>query len=232
MGYEYVAANLQEVREQIDDAARRCGRSPDDVVLMGVCKNHPYEAVEAAHAAGLGLFGENRAQEAIGKHPAPPRDYDLHFIGTFQRNKAKVIAPFFDAVQSIDRLEAAQALAARTSTDRVDPMPILLEYNTSMEASKSGFLKHDALLAAIEGILQLETLAIRGLMTLGPLNGDERETRAAFARLSSLGETVRTRFPELPLPILSMGMSGDFPWAIAEGSTLVRVGTAIFGARR
>jgi hypothetical protein len=199
---------------------------------MAVSKTFPLQAVRAACEAGLRLFGENRVQEAEGKYlpdaGLPP--LSLHLIGHLQRNKARKAAELFEMVQSIDKLETAQALeaACAPSGRRLD---ILLEMNTSGEATKFGFASEEALLSTVEPILGLPHLRLRGLMTVGPLSGDRELVRGAFRRLARLFETLRGRCTGQPLEVLSMGMSGDFETAVEEGSTLVRLGTALFGPR-
>jgi hypothetical protein len=206
--------------------------------------------VQAACAAGLRLFGENRVQEAEAKYGAGgetagpeglPRSAGLarlsglpplalHLIGHLQRNKARKAAELFDAVDSIDKLETAQALeAACAAAGRT--LDILLEMNTSGEATKFGFAGEGELLAAVEPILALPHLRLRGLMTVGPLTADRDQVRGAFRRLAGLFELLRSRFAGQPLDVLSMGMSGDFLTAVEEGSTQVRLGTALFGPR-
>ncbi len=230
---------LEEVLGRIGAAAHRAGRSPAEVRLMAVTKTFPRETVEAAVRCGLRLFGENRVQEAAAKYSGLAGSVELHLIGHLQRNKARAAAPLFACVQSIDRLETALALD-RSCREAGRDMAILLEVNTSGEDSKSGFRDEDELLAALEGILGQTRLAVRGLMTVGPLSAADAPGRRAFARLRELQERLRARFGApsgaaagggAPLDTLSMGMSSDFEVAVEEGSTLVRVGTALFGPR-
>jgi pyridoxal phosphate enzyme (YggS family) len=227
-----VARNLEKIRGAVARAAERSGRGAQEVAVMAVTKNFPLEQVQAACAAGLRLFGENRVQEAEAKYFAgeglPP--LALHLIGHLQRNKARKAAELFEAVQSIDKIQTAQALeAACVTAGRT--LEVLLEMNTSGEPTKFGFESEEALLAAVEPILGLPHLRLRGLMTVGPLAGDRDEVRGAFRRLARLFERLRAVYPEQALDTLSMGMSGDFETAVEEGSTLVRLGTALFGAR-
>jgi len=232
-GQGELARNLEAVRAALARAAERAGRDPQAVAIMAVTKNFPLAEVQAACAAGLRLFGENRVQEAEAKYGAqraglPP--LSLHLIGHLQRNKARRAAELFAAVDSIDKVETAQALeSACAASGRT--LDILLEMNTSGEASKFGFAGEEELLGAVEPVLGLAHLRLRGLMTVGPLTADRDQVRGAFRRLARLFERLRARYPKQPLEVLSMGMSGDFETAVEEGSTLVRLGTALFGAR-
>ena len=223
-----LAANLAEVRARLDAAARRSGRDAASVRLMAVTKAHPREAVLEALEAGATLLGENRVQEAESKLIDLLDRCELHLIGHLQTNKARAAAALFSCVQSIDSVHAAQALSARCE-ERSRTMDILLEMNTSGETTKSGFPGGEELAAALPQIEMLPRLRVRGLMTVGPLTEDRDLIRAAFARLRGMFErlaTGRSRFD-----VLSMGMSSDFEIAVEEGSTLVRVGTALFGPR-
>lgn len=233
-----IGERLAAVRGRIEEAARRSGRDARSVSLMAVTKGFRRQTVELALAAGLTLFGENRVQEAeekfIGIQGGTERDpkvTELHLIGHLQRNKARTAAALFGCVQSIDKVETAVALDTRAA-ERGRVIDILLELNTSGEASKSGFDSRDELLAGLDAIRRLSSLRIRGLMTVGPLTDDERRVRDSFARLRSLYEELRAGAMIPSIDTLSMGMSGDFEAAIEEGSTLVRIGTALFGQRK
>jgi len=227
---EALAASIAAVRARIDEAAHRSGRSPEDVRLMAVTKGFPRETVEAAAAGGLTLFGENRVQEAEAKYIDFTAPHELHLIGHLQRNKARIASGLFSCVQSIDKEETAVALNERC-LERGRSMDILLELNTSAEASKSGFHTRDDLLSCLDAVLRLGRLTVRGLMTVGPLSADEGEIRRSFSALRSLFEEIRGRRGLPGFDMLSMGMSGDFVLAVEEGSTLVRIGTALFGPR-
>jgi PLP dependent protein len=222
--------SLAAVRARIAAAAARAGRGESDVRLMAVTKTFPRETVLAAAAAGLSLFGENRVQEAEEKFTDIGLTCELHLIGHLQRNKAKTAAGLFSWVQSIDKAETAQALETRCA-ERGSTMNILLELNTSGEESKSGFRSRDDLLADLEAIRALPHLRLRGLMTVGPLTSDEAQVRRSFAALRTLFEELRSAHGLPGLDTLSMGMSGDFEAAVEEGSTLVRIGSALFGHR-
>lgn len=222
--------SVETVRERIRQAAERAGRDPDEVRLMAVTKLKSSEQVAEAYEAGLRLFGENRVQEAYDKYAEFHDDAELHIIGHLQTNKARKAVEIASCVQSVDKLKTAEELEKRCAAiDKV--MDIYLEFNTSGEDSKSGYRSREEMFADIEYIISLKHLRIRGLMTIGPLTGDESAIRDAFRELRGLFEEVRSRFPALPLNELSMGMTSDFEIAVEEGSTMVRVGTALFGSR-
>jgi PLP dependent protein len=225
-----LSASLSAIRQRIADAARTSGRDPSSVRLMAVTKGFPRDVVLEARAVGLSLFGENKVQEAEEKFIDLSGDYELHLIGHLQRNKARTASGLFSCVQSIDKLDTAVALDSRCA-DRGRSLDVLLELNTSGEPSKSGFLSREDLLRALEGIAKLPRLTVRGLMTVGPLTDDQRKIRDSFASLRGLFEEVRSGAGFPSFDTLSMGMSGDFEAAIEEGSTLVRIGTALFGQR-
>ncbi len=229
---DYLRERLVAIEERIEAASVRCGRKREEIELLAVTKTLPLACAEDAYALGLRLFGENRVKEAVEKYGnrSGMMDTRLHLIGHLQRNKARDASRFFDCVESIDKTETAIALNAYCA-QAGKTMDILLEVNTSGEVSKSGFPDDSALFASIDSILSLSNLRIQGLMTVGPLTDEERIVRASFARLRELFEKLKSLYPELYLSVLSMGMSGDFELAIEEGSTRIRVGTALFGPR-
>jgi pyridoxal phosphate enzyme (YggS family) len=199
---------------------------------MGVSKFHSREKVEEAWNAGLTLFGENRVQEASGKFEGFAQSHpgaELHLIGSLQRNKAKTAVSLFDCVESVDRDDLLVSLG-NLGAVRDIPLSILFELNSG-EASKSGYPDEDSLFQAAEKALAFPSLTIRGLMTMAPLTDDSAEIRRAFRSLARARDRLQSRFPECDWSCLSMGMSGDYEIAIEEGSTLVRIGTAIFGER-
>jgi pyridoxal phosphate enzyme (YggS family) len=221
---------LARLQERVRAAAERAGRKPESVRIMAVTKTVARAAVEEAMGAGMRLFGENRVQEAVDKYSGLYGACELHLIGHLQRNKARSAARVFACVQSIDKTETAEALSKQRAVFGL-PIDILLEMNTSGEESKSGFRSRDELLSGLDSIAALPMLTIRGLMTVGPLSGDSERVRASFRALAGLFRDIAERM-ELPgFDTLSMGMSGDFETAIEEGSTLVRIGTALFGQR-
>jgi PLP dependent protein len=220
--------NLETVRRRIAEAAARSGRSADRITLLAVTKTFPPGTLRAAYDLGLRDFGENRVQEALEKMPGLPPDIRWHLIGQLQSNKINKVLGRFRLIHSIDSPRLAQALSERTAGS---PQEVLLEVNTSGEASKSGMGPSEALGAA-EAIARLPNLRLRGLMTVGPLTEDTGKTRDAFRRLKGLFEEGRKReWAGGGFDTLSMGMSGDFETAIEEGSTLVRIGSALFGPR-
>ena len=229
-----VVNNLAAVRERIAAAARRAGRGPEEIALMAVSKTFPPEVIREAYNAGQRLFGENRVQEFADKAGAL-RDLagvEWHMIGHLQSNKAAKAAELFSAVDSVDSLRLAEKLnaAAQKLNKR---LPVLIEINVGGEAAKSGTAPDspelEQLLAAAPS---LEALQIRGLMTIPPFTEDPQLSRRYFRSLRELrDQTAARRLPGISLDVLSMGMSHDFEVAIEEGSTCVRVGTAIFGER-
>jgi pyridoxal phosphate enzyme (YggS family) len=230
-----IAENIEKIEERIIQACLRSGRKTEDITLMAVTKFMPIEAVTEAWNAGIRCFGESRVQEAIPKltsfrteHP----DAKLHMIGALQRNKAKAAAAFFDCVQSVDREALAEELAKHAADrEKGGALPVLLELRTG-EDSKSGFESLDDLFRSVELIMACPTLCIRGLMTLAPNTDEEAPVRAAFRKLTAARRELETRFPNTAGGLdLSMGMSGDFETAIEEGSTMLRIGGAIFGER-
>jgi pyridoxal phosphate enzyme (YggS family) len=229
-----VAANIASIRERITAAARRAGRDSGDVALMVVSKTQPPERIREAYEAGQRLFGENRVQDFAAKIDAL-QDLDAaewHMIGHLQTNKAAKTVELFHAVDSVDSLKLAEKLdaAVRKLNKKLD---VLIEINVGGEAVKSGILPGspalDELLLAAP---RLEALAFRGLMTVPPFTDDPEDARPYFRKLRDLHDTIAARkLPAVNMGQLSMGMSHDFEVAIEEGSTCVRVGTAIFGER-
>lgn len=228
---EAVQGNLQAVHERITKAARVAGRDPESVRLLAVSKTFPAEVVLAAVAAGQRAFGENYVQEAADKirrvRELTDTRLEWHFIGPIQSNKTRTIAELFDWVQSVDRLKVAQRLAEQRPADR-PPLNVLVQVNISGEASKSGVEPADLDRLARE-VARLPRLKLRGLMAIPEPEADEARRRAPLAAMRDLLE--RLRAGGLPLDTLSMGMSVDLEDAVLEGSTMVRIGTAIFGER-
>ena len=220
--------NLVSIRGRIERACERSGRHPDSVRLMAVSKNQPPSRVSEAAAEGLTLFGENRIQEAKVKIPQCPGRLEWHFIGHLQSNKARDAVGLFHVVQGVDSLALAEELQ-KQAAKQARTLPILLEVNVAGESSKFGW-HPDRLLAEFLQLNALSRLEVHGLMTIAPYAVDPERVRPVFRRLRE----VRDRCADLlgaPLPVLSMGMSGDLEVAIEEGATLVRVGTALFGER-
>jgi hypothetical protein len=223
-----IAANLEQVLSRIEAAARKAGRSPDDVQLIAVSKKQDAEKIRAVFDAGQAVFGESRVQEARAKIPLLPSTVRWQFIGHLQKNKIRHALPLFELFHSIDSLALAQDIERIAGEEGVRPR-VLLEVNVAGEGSKFGFAP-DKLRSEMEALLQLGRLEIEGLMTIPPLAPDPEETRPYFVALRELRDELQREFA-VALPQLSMGMSNDYPIAIEEGATFVRVGTAIFGGR-
>lgn len=223
-----ITANIAELRRRIAAAALAAGRAPEDIALLAVSKTRPPQAIRAAAAAGVRAVGENYLQEAIAKLDAlADLDLEWHFIGPVQSNKTRELAARFAWVHSVDRLKVARRLSEQRPPD-LPPLNICLQLNVSGETSKSGLavgeLEEVALAcAALPGV------RLRGLMAIPAPSRDPIEQRAAFARVRTAFDALRSRLPQLDT--LSMGMSADLEAAIAEGATIVRVGTDLFGAR-
>jgi PLP dependent protein len=226
--------NIARVREQISAAARRSGRRSEEIALMAVSKTFPAEKIREAYDAGIRLFGESRVQELAGKANAlrDLHDAEWHMIGHLQTNKAAKAVEFFSAVDSVDSLRLAEKL--NTAAGQAGKkLTTLIEINVGGEIAKSGVapesLELDNILQAAPG---LEHLAIRGLMTVPRFTEDPEGARPLFRKLRELRDQIAgKRLPSVGMGALSMGMSHDFEVAIEEGSTCVRVGTAIFGDR-
>ncbi len=229
-----IAENIARIQERIAQAARRAGRDPAEITLMAVSKTFPAEAVREAYIAGISVFGENRVQEFSGK------SWDLHdlrgaawhLIGHLQTNKAAKAAELFTAIDSLDSVKLAEKLDATAERMR-KTLPVLIEINVGGEEAKSGI---DPESAELENILivapQWKNLTIRGLMTVPPYTDDPYAARPYFRQLREIRHKLTARhLPAVAFDTLSMGMSHDFEVAIEEGSTCVRVGTAIFGER-
>jgi pyridoxal phosphate enzyme (YggS family) len=229
-----IAQNIARVQERLQSAARRAHREPESIALMAVSKTFPAECIHEAYAAGIRLFGENRVQEFAGKSAVvqPLADASFHLIGHLQTNKAAKAAELFQGVDSVDSLRLAQKLNEATRNLN-KKLRILIEINVGGEAAKSGVAPASPELESILGAApNLHGLEIRGLMTIPPFTDDPEGARRYFRQLRELRDRLAARnFPDVRLDELSMGMSHDFEVAIEEGSTCVRVGTAIFRSR-
>lgn len=224
-----IAERLRKVQERIAEAASRAGRRGDEIRLLAVTKTHPRSIVEHARDAGIVLFGENRVQEAAAKYEGLD-SVELHLIGHLQRNKARMVPGLFSWVESIDSIATARAVSDRC-VDADWKCSVLLQYNCSGEQSKSGYADAELLLDEAALIVALPQVDIRGVMTIGPFVDDPSIVAAAFARTRGVFDRLRRLLPAARIDTLSMGMTGDFEIAIGEGSTEVRIGSAIFGAR-
>ena len=225
---EKIAENLERVRSQIADAARKSGRSPDEIELVAISKKHDADKVRAAHDAGQTLFGESRVQEARAKISELPSSLRWHFVGHLQKNKIRHALPLFELFHGIDSLDLARDLNRVAEEEGMHPR-ILLEVNVAGEGSKFGF-NPETVRQEMEPLLSLGRLSIEGLMTIPPLAKEAENSRRHFVRLRELRDQLQQEFA-VQLPQLSMGMTNDYAVAIEEGATLVRVGTAIFGER-
>ncbi len=224
---ESLASRLTALRARIADAARAAGRDPATIRLLAVSKTQSAAIIQAGYDAGLRAFGENYVQEALTKQAALPADIEWHCIGPLQSNKSKPVAEHFAWCQSVDSLK----LAARLSRQRpatLPPLNICLQLKIGDEDSKSGVAPADAD-ALADAVVALPNLCLRGLMTIPPPTDDVTQQRRWFAEAGAVFVRLKARLPTLDT--LSMGMSADLEAAIAEGSTLIRVGSALFGAR-
>ncbi|PYJ12846.1 MAG: YggS family pyridoxal phosphate-dependent enzyme [Verrucomicrobia bacterium] len=223
-----IAENLERVREQIAQAAARAGRVAEEIELVAITKTHPAEKVREAIEAGQTLFGESRVQEARAKIPELPSNLRWHFVGHLQKNKIRHALPLFEMIHSVDSLDVAQDINRIAEEQGMHPR-VLLEVNVAGEGSKFGF-GSETLRAEMESLLALPRLSILGLMTIPPLAEKAEASRKYFVQLRTLRDRLQAEF-RVDLAQLSMGMTQDFPIAVEEGATLVRVGTAIFGER-
>jgi pyridoxal phosphate enzyme (YggS family) len=236
-----LSTNRDAILSRIAAACERAGRDPRDVELIWVSKTHPVETLLAAYDAGAKLFGENRVQEVLEKFPLPPladgtpRHYELHLIGSWQRNKVRKVLPLCTTIHSVDSpelWEAINRIAGELSVRR----RVLLQVNTSREPNKSG-LAPETLMETIAALPAAPNLDLVGFMTMGPVEGGPDAARPCFRELAALLKEAQARFgasgtnahPQLAK--LSMGMSGDFEVAVEEGAHYVRVGSALFGSR-
>jgi pyridoxal phosphate enzyme (YggS family) len=228
-----IAANVQRVAEQIEAAARRAGRQAEEVTVVAVSKTQPVERIAELLATGIRHLGENRVQEAANKFPTlshllgdAERGLVRHLVGSLQTNKAGQALRLFERVDSVDSLKVAQALGKRVTDGRA--LPVLLEVYVGADPARPG-LRAEGLVDVVGPILEVSELRVEGLMTVAPLGQD---ARSSFARVRQLRDMLALAFPRVHFGVLSMGMSDDFPVAIEEGATEVRLGTALFGPRR
>jgi pyridoxal phosphate enzyme (YggS family) len=229
-----ISENIGRIQEQIAAAARRAGRSENDVVLMAVSKTFPADAIREAYAAGARVFGENKVQEFGGKSAALAelQDAEWHMIGHLQSNKAAKAVELFSHIDSVDSLRLAQKLNS-SAGQLGKKLGVLIEINVGGEDAKSGIAPNSTELDQIlESAHELNNLKFRGLMTIPPWTVDPEGARPFFRKLRELRDRISARhIAGVQLDVLSMGMSHDFQVAIEEGSTCVRIGTAIFGDR-
>jgi len=229
-----IQQNIEQITSQIEAAQQKCGRPLGSVQLLAVSKTKPSEAILEAARAGQVAFGENYVQEGIDKiayfsENHPELALEWHFIGPIQSNKTRPVAENFAWVHTVDRTKIAQRLNDQRP-EEMAPLQVLIQVNTSSESSKSG-ASDDEIFTLAELISSLPNLTLRGLMSIPANVSDYQSQLAAFHHLAELKNRLAQRYPHLNLDTLSMGMSGDMEAAIEAGSTMVRIGTAIFGAR-
>lgn len=227
---DQIAANLASVRKNVNDACARTGRKPEDVAICAVSKLKSVADIQAAMAAGQHLFGENYVQEIRAKYEELGDQCEWHMIGHLQRNKVKYIIDKVAMIHSVDTIELAQQIEKEAAKHNVT-MDVLLEVNIAREESKWGFTAEEALPAARE-IGALPHVRVRGLMTSAPYTEDAETNRVHFRNLKKLFDELGTAgYDGVHADTLSMGMTGDYIVAVEEGSTMIRVGTGIFGQR-
>jgi PLP dependent protein len=224
-----LAENLDAIQQRIHAACARAERDPASVMLLAVTKTQPPEVVNEAGKLGLMFFGENKIQEAKAKIPLCSGKLRWHFIGHLQTNKCRDAVELFQMIQSVDSLHVAQEISKRAEQAGKN-MPILLEVNLAGEASKFGY-RPDKLAAELQQLNTLPRLEIHGLMTVPPWTSNAENVRPIFRQMRELKQRAEQTLG-VPLPHLSMGMTGDFEVAIEEGATIVRIGTALFGPRK
>jgi pyridoxal phosphate enzyme (YggS family) len=223
-----LAANLANVRQRISAACARSGRQSESVTLVAVSKGQPAEVVCAAAELGLSIFGESKVQEAKAKIGLCPSRLSWHLISHLQSNKCRDAVHFFAMIQSVDSLALAQEIN-RWAEKSAKTMPVLIEVNVAGESSKFGYAA-EKVLAEVKEINALPRIELHGLMTVAPFAQDVEKVRPVFARLRELKGQCEDLLGA-PMPHLSMGMSGDFEVAVEEGATMIRLGSAVLGAR-
>jgi PLP dependent protein len=218
---------IASVQDAISRAVAVSGRSADDITLVAVCKTVGRDMVDLAYSAGLRHFGENRVQDALRKFDKDvPDDLQLHMIGSLQTNKANQVVGNFSLIHSLDRVSLADALNKRAQNLGIQ-QPVLIQVNVAREEQKHGVLV-DNLKQLVEHVAALDGLRLDGFMTMAPLVATPEEARPVFAQMREIARKMADDYPDLSIEALSMGMTNDFPVAIEEGATLVRVGRAIF----
>jgi pyridoxal phosphate enzyme (YggS family) len=225
---ESVLATYQRVQEVITEACAKAGRSPDEVEIIAVTKTHGPDVVRESWEAGLRLFGENRVQEAAAKIPQSVSQAEWHMIGHLQRNKVRPALELFSVIHSVDSLRLVEQIE-RIAEEAGHRPQILLEINVSGESSKDG-MRPEAAPDIIDYIMGCRNITWTGLMTMAPFYSDPERTRPVFAKLRALRDQWETAYG-VHLPHLSMGMSNDYPIAVEEGATWLRLGTVLFGHR-
>ena len=225
-----LAENLQQVNANIEKACAAVGRAPSEITLVAVSKTKPVSMLQEAYDAGARVFGENKVQEIMDKYDQLPSDIQWHMIGHLQRNKVKYIIDKVAMIHSVDSLRLAQTIE-QEATKKELVMPILLEVNVAEEDTKFG-LKVEEVLPLLEQISSFSHIQVKGLMTIAPFVENPEENREVFRTLKKLSVDISAKnINNVTMSVLSMGMTGDYQVAVQEGSTMVRVGTGIFGER-
>ena len=228
--YEELSINLKTIEENICAACQRSKRLRKDVTLIAVSKTKPAKMIEAIYNEGVKDFGENKVQEILEKKPALANDIRWHMIGHLQRNKVKQVIDKVCLIHSVDSIRLAEQIEADAAKLNIN-VPILLEVNVAAEESKYGFSLEEVF-TAVETISKLQHVTIKGLMTIAPNVENQEENRPVFRKLKQLSvDIINKNIDNISMEILSMGMTNDYEVAIEEGSTMIRVGTGIFGSR-
>lgn len=225
-----LAENLQQVNANIEKACAAVGRAPSEITLVAVSKTKPVSMLQEAYDAGARVFGENKVQEIMDKYDQLPSDIQWHMIGHLQRNKVKYIIDKVAMIHSVDSLRLAQTIEQEAAKKEL-VMPILLEVNVAEEDTKFG-LKGEEVLPLLEQISSFSHIQVKGLMTIAPFVENPEKNREVFRTLKKLSVDISAKnINNVTMSVLSMGMTGDYQVAVQEGSTMVRVGTGIFGER-
>lgn len=225
-----LAENIQEVKKNIEEACKKAGRAPEEVQLIAVSKTKPVEMLQEVYDTGIRDFGENYVQELVDKIEVLPQDINWHMIGHLQRNKVKYIVGKVKLIHSVDSFRLAEEISKEAGRKNVQA-DILVEVNVALEENKFGFTLENAI-EEIEKIAKLSNIRIKGLMTSAPFVANPEENRKYFRQLKQLSVDINAKnIDNVYMDILSMGMTNDYIVAVEEGATMVRVGTAIFGAR-
>jgi pyridoxal phosphate enzyme (YggS family) len=227
VGPEEIETNLARLRADIDRALEKAGRKNENIILVAVTKTHPAEYIDAAIKCGITDIGENRVQEFESKRPRVMAQARWHLIGHLQTNKINKALALFDLIQSIDSFKLAEEISKRAQRD----VEVLIQVNSSGEETKYGFTPDQAKEETLR-IAELEHIKVKGLMTIGPFVDDEIMVRKSFVPVKKMFDDLKqSETDNVKMDYLSMGMSNDFAWAIAEGANMIRVGSLIFGAR-
>ncbi len=225
-----VSRNCREFMARLEEVAARCGRNSAEITVVAVSKTRPLSDIKAAVAAGMSLFGESKVQEAQNKFAGAVRDYRLHMIGHLQTNKVKAAVDLFDMIESVDSLKLARAIDDEAARQE-KIISILLEVNCSREPQKYGLQPEETERIAAE-VMKFKSVRLNGLMTVAPFVDTESIIRASFVELRGLFDSIRAGHPEATdFSQISMGMTDDWEIAVAEGTTMIRIGRALFGER-